>query len=81
MCHPQPSTLPSISTDHLPPLNKLPAPGAQLRQLPTSTHFDPSPDAEGLKCTRALSGATFVQPAYIDYQGKRALVFPFAVRS
>ncbi|OJA19789.1 hypothetical protein AZE42_05614 [Rhizopogon vesiculosus] len=79
--HPQPSTLPRMSTDQLPPLSgpsKRPAPVAQLPQLPTTSHFDPSPDTEVLKCTRALSGATFVQPAYIDYQAKRALVFPFA---
>jgi hypothetical protein len=30
--------------------------------------------------TQALVGATFIQPAIVDYQGSKALVFAFAVR-
>jgi len=75
VCHQQSSMLPSISTDQLPGQSKLFASGPL-----TSTQFDYSLVTEDLKHTRALSGATFVQPVFIDYQGKRALVFPFAVR-
>jgi hypothetical protein len=31
-----------------------------------------------MNCTTALSGATFIQPAMIEYKGRKALVFPFA---
>ena len=34
-----------------------------------------------MNCMTALSGATFIQPATIEYQGRKALVFPFAVSS
>jgi len=30
--------------------------------------------------TQALVGATFIQPAIVDYQGSKAIVFAFAVR-
>ncbi|KAG0703546.1 velvet factor-domain-containing protein [Suillus ampliporus] len=79
--YPLPSILPRMSTDHLPSLggpSGVPASDAQLSQLPSYAHFNPFPVAEHMKCTAALSGATFVQPACIDYEGKRALVFPFA---
>ncbi|KAG6333467.1 hypothetical protein ID866_5616 [Astraeus odoratus] len=42
------------------------------------THFNDIPVTEDMKCTPALSGATFVQPAVIDYEGRRTLVFAFA---
>ena len=42
--------------------------------------FGNYPIAESSKQTQALVGATFVQPALVDYQGKKAIVFVFAVR-
>jgi hypothetical protein len=78
--HPLPSIL---STDQLPPLSsssRVPVSGTKLPHLPPYAHFDPFQISENMKYTMALSGATFVQPACIDYEGKRALVFPFAVR-
>lgn len=48
--------------------------------LPPNVHLDSFQISENMKCTAALSGATFVQPACIDYEGKKALVFPFSVR-
>ncbi|KAG1819144.1 velvet factor-domain-containing protein [Suillus subaureus] len=75
-------SLPSISsTDQLPPLSsssRIPVSDAKLPHLPPYVHHDPFQIPEHMKCTMALSGATFVQPACIDYGGKRALVFPFA---
>lgn len=45
-------------------------------------HFvDGFPITEQSKQTQALVGATFVQPAMIDYQGKKAIVFVFSVRA
>lgn len=38
------------------------------------------PILEHSKCTSALVGATFVQPANVDYRGKKSLMFVFAVR-
>lgn len=76
--HPLPSIL---STDQLPPLSsssRVPVSGTKLPHLPPYAHFDPFQISENMKYTMALSGATFVQPACIDYEGKRALVFPFA---
>ncbi|KAI6126719.1 velvet factor-domain-containing protein [Pisolithus sp. B1] len=50
--------------------------------LPSSaalTYFDGShPITEDMKRTAFLSGALFVQPAVIDYNGRKALVFAFA---
>jgi hypothetical protein len=37
------------------------------------------PITESSKLTSALVGATFVQPANVDYKGKKALMFVFAV--
>lgn len=75
-------SLPPIpSTDQLPPSSsssRLPVSDAKLPHLPPHVHLDPFQIPDNLKCTTALSGATFVQPACIDYEGKRALVFPFA---
>jgi len=34
---------------------------------------------ENSKCTNALVGQTFVQPANVDYKGKKSLMFVFAV--
>ncbi|KAG2159278.1 velvet factor-domain-containing protein [Suillus bovinus] len=45
---------------------------------PPYVHLEPPQIPENTKCTAALSGATFVQPVCIDYEGKKALVFPFA---
>lgn len=56
----------------------LPVSDAELPHLPPYVHPDPFQTPDNIKCTTALSGATFVQPACIDYEGKRALVFPFA---
>ncbi|KAI6038581.1 velvet factor-domain-containing protein [Pisolithus marmoratus] len=44
----------------------------------TFTHFEGHPTSEEMKYTNALSGAMFVQPAVIDYNGRRALVFAFS---
>ncbi|KAF8964749.1 velvet factor-domain-containing protein [Flammula alnicola] len=41
-------------------------------------HLDGFPVTEISKQTQALVGATFVQPAVIDYQGSKAIVFVFA---
>ncbi|KAG1737549.1 velvet factor-domain-containing protein [Suillus paluster] len=79
--YPLPSILPRMATDHLPPISGtggVPASDAQLPQFHPYAHLDSLSLAENMKCTTALSGATFVQPACIEYQGKRALVFPFA---
>lgn len=38
------------------------------------------PIKESSKMTQALVGATFIQPAIVDYQGSKAIVFAFAVR-
>lgn len=43
-------------------------------------HLEGFPITENSKQTQALVGATFVQPSIIDYQGKKAIVFVFAVR-
>ena len=42
--------------------------------------FGNYPITESSKQTQALVGATFVQPALVDYQGTRSIVFVFAVR-
>ncbi len=42
-------------------------------------HLEGFPITENSKQTQALVGATFVQPSIIDYQGKKAIVFVFAV--
>ncbi|KAF8842785.1 hypothetical protein BDN67DRAFT_307677 [Paxillus ammoniavirescens] len=78
--------LSNMATGQLPPIFAAPpwpiAPHST--QAPTSsrqpilTYFLNHPITEDMKCTTALSGATFVQPATIEYQGKKALVFPFA---
>lgn len=46
--------------------------------LPPNVYLDSFQISENMKCTAALSGATFVQPACIDYEGRKALVFPFS---
>jgi len=43
-------------------------------------YVDNHPIAEGTKVTGALVGATVIQPNLVEYQGKKALVFVFAVR-
>jgi len=43
-------------------------------------HLGDHPITESSKQTHALVGATFVQPANVDYQGKKSLMFVFAVR-
>jgi hypothetical protein len=42
--------------------------------------FGNYPLTESSKQTQALVGATFVQPALVDYQGAKSIVFVFAVR-
>ena len=42
--------------------------------------FGNYPITESSKQTQALVGATFVQPALVDYQGSKSIVFVFAVR-
>ncbi|KIK97944.1 hypothetical protein PAXRUDRAFT_9873 [Paxillus rubicundulus Ve08.2h10] len=84
--HPQPHDYHDLATAQLPPITAAPpcpiapystqAP-ASSRQ-PILMYFWNHPITEDMKCTTALSGATFVQPATIEYQGKKALVFPFA---
>lgn len=58
--------------------SRVPVSVAKLPHLQPHVHFDPLQISEDTKCTTALSGATFVQSTRIDYEGKRALVFPFA---
>ncbi|KAG1769834.1 velvet factor-domain-containing protein [Suillus occidentalis] len=74
--------LPSIiSADQLPSSSsssRLPMSDAKLPHLLPYVHLDSSQITDNIRCTTALSGATFVQPACINYEGKRALVFPFA---
>ena len=41
--------------------------------------FGHYPITESSKQTQALVGATFVQPALVDYQGTKSIVFVFAV--
>lgn len=76
--YPLPSILSADQVPHLSTSNRVPVSDAKLPLLPPNIHFDPFQVPENMKCTTALSGATFVQPACIDYQGRRALVFPFA---
>jgi hypothetical protein len=42
-------------------------------------HVGDYPITERSKCTYALVGSTFVQPANVDYQGKKSFMFVFAV--
>jgi hypothetical protein len=42
-------------------------------------HVGDYPVMESSKVTQALVGATFVQPANVDYQGRKSLMFVFAV--
>ncbi|KAF9224844.1 hypothetical protein BS17DRAFT_751767 [Gyrodon lividus] len=86
--HPQPHDyhhLSNLATGQLPPLTVPPRPVApHATQAPASscqpilTYFRDHSITEDMKCTTALSGATFIQPAIIEYQGKKALVFAFA---
>lgn len=48
--------------------------------FPPHTHpsFDAHVVTDEMKCTTSLSGATFVQPTVIEYEGKKTLVFAFA---
>ncbi|KAH7882990.1 velvet factor-domain-containing protein [Phlebopus sp. FC_14] len=77
---------PAHSLDHrdyqqnLPPLSMLHrnvpqqlSPSLRPSRSGVLTHFCGNPITEDMKCTIALSGATFVQPAIIDYQGKQSL--------
>ncbi|KAF8639144.1 hypothetical protein AX17_001634 [Amanita inopinata Kibby_2008] len=41
-------------------------------------HVDQYPITESSKMTQALVGATFVQPAAVDFQGRKSLMFVFA---
>ncbi|KAH7920430.1 hypothetical protein BV22DRAFT_1098145 [Leucogyrophana mollusca] len=85
--HPQSQLYPVVPMAQLPPqLPPLTVPerpstlhGQPLPRSPVViTHFGSHPITEEMKCTTALSGATFIQPASFDYQGKKALVFVFA---
>lgn len=72
---------PISSTSQLPPFSnssRVLVSDAKLPHLQPYVHLDPFQTPEDTKCTTALSGATFVQPTCIDYEGRRALVFPFA---
>ncbi|KIJ63591.1 hypothetical protein HYDPIDRAFT_155743 [Hydnomerulius pinastri MD-312] len=76
--HPQPNLgavqLPPLTVPHRP----VPARASRVPLRPAiPVHFGDHSITEDMKCTTALSGATFVQPAIIDYQGKK-LVFAFA---
>jgi len=67
-----PLTLPTRPA--VPPTTQQP-PNPNQRIL---TYFWDQPITEDMRCMTALSGATFIQPATIEYQGRKALVFPFA---
>ena len=42
-------------------------------------YLNGSPITDSSKMTHALVGATFVQPAIVEYQGKKTIMFVFAV--
>lgn len=76
---------PDLASIQLPPL-MLPRPAVSptTQPLPTPsqsviTHFGRQPVTDDMNCTTALSGATFIQLACIEYHGRKVLVFPFAV--
>ncbi|KAG9313768.1 velvet factor-domain-containing protein [Chiua virens] len=76
------SNLASIQLPPLPTRPALPQPSHHQRP-PTPdqrviTYYWDQPIMEDMNCTTALSGATFIQLAIIEYQGRKALVFPFA---
>lgn len=58
----------------VPQTTRPPTPGQRVL-----THFWDQPITEDMNCTTALSGATFIQLASIEYHGRKVLVFPFAV--
>ncbi|KAL4072187.1 velvet factor-domain-containing protein [Scleroderma citrinum] len=67
--HPHTPAMPNQTTpqdEHVPPDSDV------------LTHFNDQPITEDMKRTSALSGATFVQSAVIDHQGRKTLVFAFA---
>jgi hypothetical protein len=73
-----------MSLGPLPPLHVPPHPIPGF--LPPShaapdivSHMGDFPITESSKLTQALVGATFVQPACVDYQGRKSLMFVFAV--
>ncbi|KAG8216005.1 velvet factor-domain-containing protein [Butyriboletus roseoflavus] len=76
---------PNLTSIQLPPLTlplrpAVPQP-TQQPPIPTQrilTYFWDQPITEDMNCTTALSGATFIQLATTEYQGHKALVFPFA---
>jgi hypothetical protein len=69
-----------ITPLHVPPgqplSGYLPASGTSSDVV---SHIGGYPITESSKQTQALVGATFVQPANVDYQGKKSLMFVFAV--
>ncbi|KAH0831119.1 velvet factor-domain-containing protein [Lanmaoa asiatica] len=76
---------PNLASIQLPPLTlpTRPTIPQTTHQASTSnqhilTHFWDQPITEDMNCTTSLSGATFIQLATIEYQGQKALVFPFA---
>ncbi|KAI9458516.1 velvet factor-domain-containing protein [Boletus coccyginus] len=87
---PEPSHAPlyhphsNLASIQLPPLTLPTRPAVpQTTQQPSTsnqciTYFWDQPITEDMNCTTALSGATFIQPAVIEYRGGKALVFPFA---
>ncbi|KAF9492693.1 hypothetical protein BDN71DRAFT_1396416 [Pleurotus eryngii] len=52
-----------------------PHPSRSIGASDTVHHIDGFPINEGSKQTHALVGATFVQPASVEYQGRKCLVF------
>jgi len=71
----QPSVEPSPQPQHripgfLPPSSSAPD---------VIHHVNDFPVTESSKMTHALVGATFAQPAIVEYQGKKTVVFVFAV--
>lgn len=71
----------NLTSIQLPPLTLPTRPAIpQTPQQRILTYFWDQPITEDMNCTTALSGATFTQPATIEYQGRKALVFPFSVR-
>ncbi|KAF9238942.1 velvet factor-domain-containing protein [Melanogaster broomeanus] len=82
--HPQ-SHDDNLAAAQLPPRTISSRPGASHATLappssrqPVLTYVWDNPITEDMKCTTALSGATFIQPSTIEYQGKKALAFAFA---
>jgi len=69
--------MPPAPPHHAPPQGVAYLPGSEV--LEVIAHVGNHAITEQAKCTNALVGQTFVQPANVDYKGKKSLMFVFAV--